>query len=125
MDWDFDIFGVKGTVKIDKEACDRIERFGNTLKQTLEEISALWNAEYVNEGKPWTEEEEECFKKAVKEDVVFEEISKTHKRPLKELVCRLEEIVENMMEDQPIKKVLEAFDNSQVVKTLIWKIMEN
>lgn len=123
MDFNIDWLGLKGAFTVDEAATERLERFGQTILKIIEEVATGFR-EPENSHVPWTEIEENNFKDEVREDKIFEDIARDHKRSMHDLVQKLEEIVEAMMEDQPIKKVLEEFNNSKVVKTMIWKIME-
>ena len=119
MDLNFDFTGVKCHIAIEKEVVDRIERLGRTAREVFGEFQTVFVA-----PTGWTERDLATLTKKLVDGEDLATIASSFGREEAKVRERLAELVESLMEDLPLKKVLDRFGGHPVVKAIVQEIME-
>ena len=119
MDFNFDFTGVKCHIVIEREVVERIERLGRTAREVFDEFQTVFVA-----PRAWTDQDIEILTEKLVSGADLANIAASIGREETSVRERLAELVESLMEDLPIMKVLDRFGGHQVVKTIVHEVME-
>ena len=121
MDFSFDLLGIQASFKVEQHIVDNINRIGDLLLTSLDKA---FKEQDVPVYRKWSSNETGKLLEELGKNKNMEELCKILNRTHESIMLKLEEIIEDFLEDHTVKQLKNFFNNNEIINPIIIRVLQ-